>query len=595
MSESLSGLPLSELKEQSIKVRNELIAILGSGVDLRCGICFNLASEHVGGVVTGCMVGEIDEDAHRSSLIRQIEDGRLALSNLRKSMSFSADLAAIMASSQRVSDDRDKIRIILDTTVSDLKVASGQVTALTAEVASLHTARDADASEIDSLKRERGGLEARLDDVDKEAKVVILEHEQALKMLCNYWCEFIAGKWGDAFLRRKLQEDFDITISPTLFPPSGSIATPSTSPWTSPGSSGSAAAPTGPAATSTPSLPGPTAAAIRPAAGAAIAPSAAGGFFSHSSTAAAAAAIAAAASTSLSSPDDAEGDFVAKSAKEIKIVFKTRDTAPQHLSKESAILDEIKLLYGKCNTATKIAIVVKHCDDSVRNFAQAVWESGAPSFATVQDFLVAFRRERFPLFIDDCRVAYSELRQQPRETGVQFYFRFDYLVRAMNRNPHDYWDDYMRKLCHPAVYEKVRYDSKDGKSLHDLAKHVNEVENEMGVRASAAWRAEHGGVNVNETKAKGKGKGKKGKSRDKDGSEAGAGRQKGPKLSNKEKTDLWGLPARVCWHCFQEHGTTDKPCKGAPCLFCSGTNHASIRCHFSPATKEAFQKIVNSA
>ena len=65
-------------------------------------------------------------------------------------------------------------------------------------------------------------------------------------------------------------------------------------------------------------------------------------------------------------------------------------------------------------------------------------------------------------------------------------------------------------------------------------------------------------------------------------------------LSHQAKTDLWGLDRSVCWKCFRQHSTTDKPCKDDGCFFCKAANHLSIRCKDAPTSKEAFQKVFES-
>ena len=80
------------------------------------------------------------------------------------------------------------------------------------------------------------------------------------------------------------------------------------------------------------------------------------------------------------------------------------------------VLSKINLLYGMSSVVTKISIITKHCDTEVRPIAETVFQSNSP-YRTVQSFLDDFRQNRFPSFHDDCRLAFNDMKQHPKETA----------------------------------------------------------------------------------------------------------------------------------------------------------------------------------
>ena len=72
---------------------------------------------------------------------------------------------------------------------------------------------------------------------------------------------------------------------------------------------------------------------------------------------------------------------------------------------------------------------------------------------------------------------------------MQFYFRFRYLLEALNRNVEEYWEDFIKKLAFAQVKAQVRFVEKKGKTVQDLASYTNEVENSLGVRKHNGWNS----------------------------------------------------------------------------------------------------------
>ena len=257
-------------------------------------------------------------------------------------------------------------------------------------------------------------------------------------------------------------------------------------------------------------------------------------------------------------------------------------------------MNEINLLYASSNTATHVAVIIKHCEPEVRTIAINLRTMKGP-YSTVKEFLDDFRLQRFPRFHDDCRQAFVGLKQHYRETAVQFYFRFCYLLEALNRNVEEYWGDYIQKLAHSQVKAQVRFVEKKGRTVQDLASYTNEVENSLNVHKNKGWDSfdssskDEDDPDCYEISRGGKSGGRGGRG-GRGGGRSGA--SESPKnLSYQGKTDLWGLERSVCWRCFRVHSTTDKPCVNDPCLFCKASDHLSIRCHDAPTSKEAFEEI----
>lgn len=179
----------------------------------------------------------------------------------------------------------------------------------------------------------------------------------------SVWRDYVEGNAGAAITINRLQSEFDYHVPASSFP------SPTPSPSTA--SSDSAADP--------PANPAPTPA--------------------------------------LPAQDGvADGDKVGKSAKTIKVEFKVSDTAIAHLSKEQAFLMEVDLLYPTVNAATKINMVVSHCDHHVKGIAVTTRNSSLTPFTSVEAFLTSFRLNRYPSFHNDCRIALESMKQTPRES-----------------------------------------------------------------------------------------------------------------------------------------------------------------------------------
>ena len=165
----------------------------------------------------------------------------------------------------------------------------------------------------------------------------------------------------------------------------------------------------------------------------------------------------------------------------------------------------------------------------------------------------------------------------------------------MGRDVETYGNDFLKKLAFEQVRANLRYFPRHNINLHEFARHVNDVENEMGVRRSSGWTPEESKDVSHASRGGGRG-GRGGRSGrgGRGGGRGGGASGSGPKMSHSQKTDLWGLDRSVCWHCFTSHPSTNKPCADASCVFCHAKGHLSIRCPTAPTSLEAFKKSVKT-
>ena len=491
----------------------DLIDLVGSALEYRCGICRKLASEHIGGVVTDCHDKEIDDDAVNVSLQRQIR----AVDDLM------GRLSAVSSLSQQVS------RLNLD---------------------------------VDGLHK----LVADRDDTmsDKDATISDLEavRDSLVDRVCFFWKKWMDGTYDAQTVSTRLDTEFGYHIAVADFPP--------TIPPDTPG-----------AVASGPSLASSTATATASASGGVPSTVISSG---SSSAAAVGGAI--------------DGDKVGKSTKTIKVEFAFNDRPVQHLQKEQSLINEIGLLYPNVTENTKVSMTISHCDVQVKDIAISVRDSRGGSFAKLDDFLTAFRNERYPSFSNDCRLALKEMRQRLSESSMQFYFRFTYLLRAMGRNMEEYRDEYLDKLLFPQVVKRVRFLPRSGRTLQQIAQHCNEVESELNCRKKAHLWGVEGDEDSRDcfsmnTRRGGRGGrsgrgGRGGQSRGGAQRRTTSGTRRVSSSSVFSRVDAWGVKEGVCWHCFVSHPRSDTTCASDPCRFCKESGHRSAFCPSAPSTKLEF-------
>ena len=493
--------------------KKDLVDLVGSALDYRCGICRKLASEHIGGVVTDCHDKEIDDQAVSVSVQRQI----------------------------RAVDD-------LMGRLSAVSSLSQQVSRLNVDVDGLHKLI---ADRDDSL-------------AEKNAEVSDLEavRDSLVERVCFFWRKWLDGTYDAQTICTRLDDEFGYHIAVADFPPTIPPETP-----------GAMASDDSHAASSAP--------ATASASGGAPSTGTSSG---SSSAAAIGGAI--------------DGDKVGKSTKTIKVEFAFNDRPVQHLQKEQSLINEIGLLYPNVSENTKVSMTISHCDVQVKDIAISVRDSRGGSFAKLDDFLTAFRNERYPSFDNDCRLALKEMRQRLSESSMQFFFRYTYLLRAMGRNVEEYRDEFLDKLLFPQVVKRVRFLPRSGRTLQQIAQHCNEVESELGCRKKAhLWGVEGDdetrdcfSMNTRRGGRSGRGGrgGRGGQSRGGAQRRTSSGSQRVSSSSVFSRVDTWGLKEGVCWHCFQQHSRSDTSCASDPCRFCKESGHRSAFCPSAPTTKLDF-------
>ena len=539
---------IAELEGDARNARAALRNLAGAAVGSICGICHRLDTDHIGNTVTGCSdTNQLPDEGYRQNL----------------------DLVINSAV-----DTTNRLRSMVRTT--------DQLSAMHATIDDLNRRLNLAQEKFTDLKDECSTLVS--DDVLKDRINKVQEG------LSQEWCDFIQGKVPQDIFLRNLEDKFEIELdddiianfpsrathppniaTPTL-PPVGTGTGTGTGAGTGAGTSAGTGAGTGAAAGA-----GATSGPLGPPI---IAP-------------------AVLASCSYATGGAPSGDTIGKSAKTITVKFSKNDMAHLHVQKESSLLNEVDLIYPNSSLATTISIFISHCDAATKDIAISVRDAATVPFGSINDYLTAFRLARYPTFHDDCRLAFNDLKQTQNESAIQFYFRFEYLLKVMSRNVDDYRDEFFRKLVHNRVRDAVRLFPKEGKSIRDLAGHATMVENELGLRRSVNSNGNKNvsSCDVNEVKKGGKKGGKGGGKGGKDG-DSKQNRQRGRSQSRSrsgvfDQLGEWGLAKNACFHCFSEsHSAKDGPCADSACVFCAKMGHQSIRCKEAPKTKEEFRKIV---
>ena len=584
----MESLTTTELAERVRVSRETARNLVGACIDHRCGVCGRFDTDHVGNSSVGCTdANEIGEEALRHSLRLELESTDGLIAKVRGYDGLQHD--TIEVTQRCAKAEMDLVRL-----TAEYKEQMADVKERFAKLQSEHK------EQIVKLQTDYQTFKVRAETVCEkltlsEAKVDELETEngQIASDVSQLWMELARSELSDDAMKRLMMNKYDIEIDDetlSFFTPRAPlIGTPDRSPAdparridpadpANPADPASSASPGAGITSATGVLGNPTAGAngttgVSPATGQAYAEGGA--------------------------PD---GEIVGKSAKTIKVYFTRNDVAHQHVQKESSLLNEVGLIYPSSNLATLISIFISHCDPSTKDLAISVRDSISSPFADITSFLAAFRQARYPTFIDDCKLAYNELKQSQKESAIQFYYRFDYLLRAMSRNVEDYWDDFLKKIAYQKVRESVRLFPKTGRTVRDMATHCCLLENELGLRkysyrndAKFGVSAVNGGDNNNNGGGKGKGKG----NGDGGGKSTRQGRSKsrdrGSKSGVFDTLGVWGIPKNSCFHCFDVHQAKDGPCQGLPCLFCKQTGHQSIRCDKAPKTQEEFKKFVKKS
>ena len=528
---------ISELESDARNARAALRNLAGTAVDGVCGVCRRLASDHHGNTTTGCSnANELPDDEYRQVLNLVIDSAVNTTDQLRSRVKLTDQMSEMHGKL-----DNLNVRINLaDKSYADLKAEHD---------GALRHIKDTE----DKLKSAVSD-----DDVNKRVK-------KAQVSLCQDWVDFVTGKISDVVLVRNLDDKWDIAINDDVlsdFPSRAPlISTPTLADTDASGAN--SGVPSGSSNSAAPvSAPAPVSVCSYATGGA---PS---------------------------------GDKVGKSAKTIDVRFGENDMAHCHVQKESSLLNEVGLIYPNSNLATVISIFITHCDPPTKDIAISVRDTATVPFTSMHEYLKAFRLARYPTFHDDCRLAFDELKQSQNESAIQFYFRFEYLLKTMSGNVEDYRDEFFRKLLYNRVRDTVRLFPKDEKSIRDLAGHATMVENELGLRRTVYQRdAKYDVMSCyisDEEELSGDSGGGNRRHRRRGRRNSGTGdRERVTFLFSR--MEAWGLAAYSCFHCFGDHAARDGPCAGSPCLFCGNFDHLSVRCGDAPPTRSEFEEVMDKA
>ena len=303
---------------------------------------------------------------------------------------------------------------------------------------------------------------------------------------------------------------------------------------------------------------------------------------------------------------------VSSALKLITCQFTKTDDATGHLRKEQVILQDIQLYFDSANNPTKIAIIVSHCDSSIRDVSTPLRES---THMTVNEFLENFRTRRFPNFKSLMLDYYRSIRQSRTESVMDFLQQFRYVLRVLDKSPDDYVEDFVSKLNNKDIrwdIDKFFYGNEET-TLAMIAKHADGLERVYAKRyvkklgrlpdgeedETDEARSDDGDdVNASVCQATRQG----GKPQDRRGPKS-----EGPRASKRPTVDHsqlqayqreMGISDRACYHCGQgghpfpdfKNKSSKSPCKDKPCVFCGKKNHLSLLCRSKPTTKADFDK-----
>ena len=169
----MDHLDLSEMKKVAREKATELLTLAGPCVDPLCGICGKKTSDHVGGVITGCMDKEIGDEALKQLLRNQI-------------MSFEDTIGRLRAASS----------------------LSHQVGALGQKITDLVTEKEALARVISDKDNELAERNSALSKEREKLSDTEVEHEGNVIRIMELWTDYLTGGMDGPTLARNIQSEF---------------------------------------------------------------------------------------------------------------------------------------------------------------------------------------------------------------------------------------------------------------------------------------------------------------------------------------------------------------------------------------------------
>lgn len=328
----------------------------------------------------------------------------------------------------------------------------------------------------------------------------------------------------------------------------------------------------------------------------------------------------------------------------ITVTFKASDSPTEHMQKEKTLLMQMSSHFSRDTMYTLIDILIKRATE-IYSYIEPMLAITS-HYTSFRAFMIDLRRRRFPNVQTACLTEFIELKQEG--TAYELYQTMLNLLRAMNREPNQYTNEFIQKLKHNEVKKALLMSNYDGLDLYEMAKHADKVERTMGLIATNKGnKGKNGDVNISsntKTRANGgknqKG-GEKGKSAGRGGRGGGRGRGRArgggngsgesrgkdashnhdgdkanvsantttaqerleelKKRSSKQMND-WGIENN-CYGCLQSghpYRRKEPMCNSRRCLFCgkdftAPKGHASVSCNLRPKTKDELKKFWEDA
>ena len=217
---TMSSVEMSDVKSLQALVRKRagfLRGLVGLAADFRCGVCFKLASDHVGGVITDCCDKEMPEDQLLASLQSQLSSIDGLVSRLDMLSVQSGQVARLTAEADEYRSIVDEKDALLQAKEAELAASQERVVECNAELAS----RD---DEIAGLRSEKLVWRSEKDSLT----------ESVCEGVCSIWRSYLGGASAESVVGR-LRSEFDYTVPLSSFPTSPtSLNTPTSAADTSP-------------------------------------------------------------------------------------------------------------------------------------------------------------------------------------------------------------------------------------------------------------------------------------------------------------------------------------------------------------------------
>ena len=322
----------------------------------------------------------------------------------------------------------------------------------------------------------------------------------------------------------------------------------------------------------------------------------------------------------------------------ITVTFNASDSPTEHMQKEKTLLMQMSSHFSRDTMYTLIDILIKRATE-IYSYIEPMLALTS-HYTSFRAFMIDLRRRRFPNVQTACLTEFIELKQEG--TAYELYQNMLNLLRAMNRDPDQYTNEFIQKLKHAEVKKALAMSNYDGLDLYEMAKHADKVERTMGLIATKNGKKGDVNVSSNTSKKAGGGKSQKGAEKGKNGGrggrKGGRGRGRGrgggngesrsndaPKsrddeanvsattssaqerlgeLKKRSRNQMveWGIEHN-CYGCLESghpYRRKEPQCNSRRCLFCgkdftAPKGHASVSCSQRPKTKEELKKFWDDA